>query len=112
MFEINEGELLTRAIWSDKKGVAMFEINEGELLTRVYKYELSRGTDQLRIDVHEVIAGEAEARFVAIPNLLWREDRKADKENCGFGDSEEEALRNCLNKIVNLPFALIVPLQF
>lgn len=90
----------------------MFDTDEEGLLTRVYKYELYRDNEQLRIDVHEVIAGKSEARFFAIPNLLTREDRKANEEYFGFGDSEVEALEDCLNKIKNLPIQLIDPIEF
>jgi len=89
----------------------MFEVNRGELLTKVSKYELKRGEDKFRIDVHEVLAGEREEKFFAIPNLLTREDREADNQYIGCGDTELEALEDCLRKIRDVPLQVIIPPQ-
>ena len=40
-----------------------YSIKSDELLTRVTKYELSRADSHLRIDVHEIIAGEDAGSF-------------------------------------------------
>ena len=86
----------------------MFTINDKEMLTKIQKFELFRNHDVLRIDVHEVISGKSEHAFFAIPNL-FREDRMGCKEYFGFGESEVEALEDCLNKIKDTPVQLIVP---
>ena len=87
----------------------MYTINEKELLTKVHKYELKRGTEKFRIDVHQVLAGTIEDKFFAIPNLLFREDREADPQFIGCGNTEQEALEDCLKKIKEAPLQIIIP---
>jgi hypothetical protein len=87
----------------------MFSIDESELLTRVHKYELKRSNEKFRIDVHEVLAGTVEDRFFAIPNRLIREDRDVDSQYIGCGNTEEEALEDCLKKIKRVPVQEILP---
>jgi hypothetical protein len=89
----------------------MYSINESELLTRVRKYELKRETEKFRIDVHEVLAGTIEDKFFAIPNLLSREEREVDPQYIGCGDTEQEALEDCLKKIKKAPLQVIIPPQ-
>jgi hypothetical protein len=90
---------------------SMFTVNENEMLTRVHKYELKRGADRFRIDVHEVLAGTVEERFFAIPNLLTKEDRDTDEQYIGCGNTEEEALEDCLKKINRAPIQEIIPVR-
>jgi hypothetical protein len=78
----------------------MYNINEGELLIRVYKYEVLRGEDRLRIDVCERIAGTSHHRYMAFPIGLLG---KPENDFVGFGETESEALRGCLNRIKNFP---------
>lgn len=87
----------------------MFNINEGDLLTRVHKYELKRSDGQLRIDVHEVIGGESDDKYFAIPNVLTREEREVESKYIGCGDTETAALEDCLNKIKDEPLHIIIP---
>ena len=87
----------------------MYMINENELLTKVHKYELKRESEKFRIDVHEVLAGTIQDRFFAIPSLLFREEREADPKFIGCGNSEQEALEDCLNKIKKAPLQVIIP---
>ena len=87
----------------------MYTTDESELLTRVQKYELKRGAEKLRIDVHEVLAGTIDDQFFAIPNLLFREEREVDPQFIGCGDTEQAALEDCLQKIKKAPIQLIVP---
>jgi len=89
----------------------MFTVSEGEMLTRVHKYELKRDADRFRIDVHQVLAGTAGNTFFAIPNLLTREDRDADEQYIGCGNTEDEALEDCLKKIKGVPVQEIVPIR-
>ena len=77
----------------------MYNINEGELLIRTYKYELLRGEERLRIDVCERIAGTSHHKFMAYPIGLLD---TPEKEFVGFGETENEAIRGCLNRIKNV----------
>jgi hypothetical protein len=90
-------------------GLGMYTINENELLTRVHKYELKRDTEKFRIDVHQVLAGTIDDKFFAIPNLLFREDREVDPQFIGCGNTEQEALEDCLKKITSAPLEAIIP---
>ncbi|MBW1703964.1 MAG: hypothetical protein JRJ86_02220 [Deltaproteobacteria bacterium] len=83
----------------------MYNTNEDELLLRVYKYEVLRGEDSLSIDVCERIAGTSHHKFMAFPIGLLG---KPEKEFVGFGETETEALRGCLNRIRNLSIKNIV----
>jgi len=85
----------------------MFDINEGEILTKINRYHLQRGNRHLWIDIHQIIAPEAEHnRFVAIPsNLLFN----ATKEYEGSGNSEVEALKDCLARIKDESNDIIMP---
>ncbi|MCJ7593848.1 MAG: hypothetical protein MUO52_03630 [Desulfobacterales bacterium] len=81
-------------------------INEDEILARVHKYKLFRREGNLFIDVYEGILGRPEHKFVAVPNLIFQE---ADKKYFGFGDSQKEALKDCLQKIKDVPISLLLP---
>ena len=83
----------------------MYNTNEDELLLRVYKYEVLRGEDSLSIDVCERIAGTSHHKFMAFPIGLLG---KPEKEFVGFGETETEALRGCLNRIRNISIKDIV----
>jgi hypothetical protein len=48
------------------------------------------------IDVHESLAGNLAGQFVAVPNLI---NIIARQEFQGVGETEAEALDNCLSKI-------------
>ena len=87
----------------------LYTLNEGELLTKVHKYELKRDTEKFRIDVHEVLAGTIEDNFFAIPNFLFREEREVDSQFIGCGNTEQEALQDCLEKIKKAPLQVIIP---
>ena len=65
--------------------------------------------EKVRIDVHEVLAGTIEDKFFAIPNMLSREDREVDSQYIGCGNTQEEALRDCLKKIKSLPLEVVIP---
>jgi hypothetical protein len=90
-------------------GLGVYTINENELLTKVRKYELKRDTEKFRVDVHEVLAGTIDDKFFAIPNLLSREERDVDPHFIGCGNTEQEALEDCLKKIKNAPLQVIIP---
>jgi hypothetical protein len=83
----------------------MYNIGKDELLIRVYQYEILRGEETLRIDVCERIAGTSHHKFMAFPIGLLG---KPEKEFVGFGETETEALRGCLNRIKNISIKDIV----
>jgi precorrin-6B methylase 2 len=94
---------------TNRGGPEVYTINENELLTKVYKYELKRNTEKFRIDVHEVLAGTIDDKFFAIPSLLSREERDVDPQFIGCGNTEQEALEDCLKKIKKAPLQIIIP---
>jgi hypothetical protein len=58
------------------------------------------------IDVHQRISGKLVGKFLAVPNLI---NIVARQEYQGVGDTEAEALQNCLSKIKNMAVATIFP---
>ena len=83
-------------------------INEGEILARVHKFKLFRTEGNLFVDLYEAILGEPGHKFIAVPNLLIQE---ADKKYFGVGDSKGTALKDCLDKIKDVPIHEIVHLD-
>lgn len=71
---------------------------ENDILTKVSRYNLIRSQRMIYIDIHERLAGSLAGRFVAVPNLI---NIIARQEFQGVGDTEAEALDNCLSKIKN-----------
>ena len=76
----------------------MQDLRKNDILTRVSRYNLIRNQRMIYIDVHEQIAGNLAGKFVAAPNLI---NIIAKQEFQGIGESETEALNNCLLKIKN-----------
>ena len=74
----------------------MPELMENDILTKVNRYNLIRNQRMIYIDVHESLAGNLAGRFVAVPNLI---NIIARQEFQGVGETESEALDNCLTKI-------------
>ena len=72
------------------------ELNPSDILTKVSRYNLIRSGRMIYIDVHETVAGRLAGKFVAVPNLI---NIVAKQEYQGSGDTEDEALRNCLVSI-------------
>ena len=60
----------------------------------------------LYIDVHEAIRGTLAAPFVAVPNLI---NIIAQTQYQGTGNTEAEALEDCLQKIATVAFEDIFP---
>ena len=80
---------------------------ENDILTRVSRYNLIRNQRMIYIDVHESLAGRQLAgKFVAVPNLI---NIIARQEFQGVGDTENEALDNCLQKIKSYNIEDIFP---
>jgi hypothetical protein len=74
----------------------MFSLNENDILTRITRYNLIRNERLIYIDVHETIAGNLAGKFVAVPNLI---NIVAKQKFQGSGETESQALENCLKKI-------------
>ena len=74
----------------------MQHLQPNDILTRIARYNLIRNQRLVYIDVHEALHGQLAARFVAVPNLI---NIIARQEYQGVGDTEAEALQNCLAKI-------------
>jgi hypothetical protein len=74
----------------------MQDLMENDILTKVARYNLIRNQRMIYIDVHESLAGDLAAKFVAVPNLI---NIIARQEFQGVGKTESEALYNCLSKI-------------
>jgi hypothetical protein len=79
---------------------------EDDLLTRVTRYNLIRNGRMLYIDIHEAVRGALAAPFVAVPNLI---NIIARPQYQGTGQSETEALEDCLRKIKPVAFEDIFP---
>jgi hypothetical protein len=74
----------------------MLSLNENDILTKIARYNLIRNERLIYIDVHETIAGNLAGKFVAVPNLI---NIVAKQEFQGTGETETQALENCLQKI-------------
>jgi hypothetical protein len=74
----------------------MLSLNENDILTRIARYNLIRNERLIYIDVHETMAGNLAGKFVAVPNLI---NIVAKQEFQGSGETETQALENCLQKI-------------
>ena len=84
----------------------MDQLNTNDILTRVTRYNLIRDQRMLYIDVHETLAGQLAGRYVAVPNLI---NIVARQEYQGTGESESEALKDCLNKIKGIAVEALFP---
>lgn len=74
----------------------MQDLMENDILTKVTRYNLIRNQRMIYIDVHETMAGNLAGKFVAVPNLI---NIIARQEFQGVGQTEFEALSDCLSKI-------------
>ncbi|MBA4368411.1 MAG: hypothetical protein C0403_12335 [Desulfobacterium sp.] len=84
----------------------MLDVDGKDILTRVTKYNLIRSDRMLHIDVHEAIFGKLAGKFVAVPNLI---NIIAKQEYQGTGNTEKEALENCLSKIKGIELEKLFP---
>lgn len=80
-------------------------LNSDELLVRVAQFEVHRQDDRIVIDCIEVIEGKGTAKFIATPYLAFRGNAK--KEFYGFGETEKEALCDCLGKIKGQLYSVV-----
>jgi len=84
----------------------MKHIMENDILTRVCRYNLIRNQRMIYIDVHESLAGQLAGKFVAVPNLI---NIIARQEFQGVGETEADALDNCMLKIKDCDIEDIFP---
>ena len=77
-----------------------------DILTKVYRYNLIRNQRMIYIDVHESLAGHLAGDFVAVPNLI---NIIARQKFQGVGETEAEALENCLFKIKDIDIEDLFP---
>jgi hypothetical protein len=81
-------------------------LTENDILTKVARYNLIRKERMVYIDVHEAIAGNLAGKFVAVPNLI---NIVASQKFQGTGETETEALENCLQKIIGVDIEDLFP---
>jgi len=84
----------------------MNNLMENDILTKVSRYNLIRNQRMIYIDVHESLAGHLAGKFVAVPNLI---NIIARHEFQGVGETEAEALDNCILKIKDCHIENIFP---
>lgn len=84
----------------------MLNLNEQDILTKVTRYNLIRNERMIYIDVHERISGNLAGNFLAVPNLI---NIVARQEFQGVGDTEANALKDCLSIIKGLSIEDLFP---
>lgn len=84
----------------------MLSLNENDILTKISRYNLIRNQKLIYIDVHETKAGNLAGKFVAVPNLI---NIVAKQEYQGTGETEAQALENCLQKIKDFEIEDLFP---
>jgi hypothetical protein len=84
----------------------MQDLQPNDILTRITRYNLIRSQRLVYIDIHEALHGKLAARFVAVPNLI---NIIAKQEYQGVGETESEALKNCLAKIQDVTIEDLFP---
>jgi hypothetical protein len=84
----------------------MLSLKKGDILTKIARYNLIRDERLIYIDVHETKAGTLAGKFVAVPNLI---NIVARQEFQGSGETEAEALENCLQKIKDFDIEDLFP---
>ena len=72
-----------------------YNIAPGEILLKVSQFDLARGNGRIPIFVGEIMAGEADTKFIAVPRLVGPCHEKFQ----GRGETADLALQDCLSKI-------------
>ncbi|MCP4024473.1 MAG: hypothetical protein GY729_21720 [Desulfobacteraceae bacterium] len=83
------------------------ELHKNDILTRVSRFNLIRNGRMIYIDVHQKIQGKLAGNFIAVPNLV---NIVAKPRHQGKGDTEQQALEDCLTKIKGLNVEELFPL--
>lgn len=81
-------------------------LNRDDVLSRIHQFELERDEDKIFINIREPIGGSGKGAFIAVPSLITQECRNT--QYVGLGNSVEEALQDCLNRIKGIPFRQIM----
>ena len=81
-------------------------LSQDDILSRVYQYELDREEGRIFINIRELLNGSKKGMFYAYPSLFIQECNNT--EYIGSGDSAEEALKDCLKKIKDIPIRQIM----
>jgi hypothetical protein len=84
----------------------MSSLRPNDILTRVSRYNLIRNQRLIYIDIHEAVNGKLAGKFVAVPNII---NIIARQEYQGVGETEPEALENCLAKIGDVQIEDLFP---
>jgi hypothetical protein len=84
----------------------MQHLRPDDILTRISRYNLIRNHRLVYIDVHEALHGTLAAKFVAVPNLV---NIIARQEFQGVGETETQALEDCLAKILGVEIEDLFP---
>jgi hypothetical protein len=84
----------------------MRHLQPDDILTKTTRYNLIRSQRLIYIDIHEALHGKLAAPFVAVPNLI---NLIAKQEFQGVGQTETEALEDCLAKIKDADLEGIFP---
>jgi hypothetical protein len=84
----------------------MQHLQPNDILTKITRYNLIRSQRLVYIDVHEALHGQLAGRFVAVPNLI---NIIARPQYQGVGETEAQALQDCLAKIENTPIEDLFP---
>ena len=100
------GALSEAGVATIKRGPKMLPVKEGDILTKIVRYNLIRNERLIYIDVHETKAGSLAGKFVAVPNLI---NIVARQEFQGTGETETQALENCLQKIKDFEIEDLFP---
>jgi len=82
------------------------ELHVNDILTRIVRYNLIRNGRMIYIDIHQKIQGHLAGDYIAVPNLV---NIVAKPAHQGAGNSEQEALEDCLKKIKGLNMEELFP---
>jgi len=87
----------------------LFDINDDEVLAKISRYELVRKAKnrRLHIDVYQIVAGAQELKYMAVSKST--EGRSSADNYWGFGDTELDALQECLSRIKDRTVDDIIP---
>jgi hypothetical protein len=82
------------------------EVPSDDVLAEVSHHVLFRGKKGCDVHVYHILNGPRADTFWAIPKLLWR---PSHKDFFGKGNTEEEALQDCLRKSRGIPIDRMFP---
>lgn len=80
----------------------MYNIDDDQLLFKSHQYMLSstdKDKEKLNFMVGELIQGDSQIKYIAMPIEYPYNGKLADEKYWGTGNSEKEALNNCLDSI-------------